>query len=232
MNRHFVISVIFVTLICSLAISGNTYSKITIGFKSPAAKDAAAQFESSIIAYIDRLKELQAENTELQKEKGEQKYLDEFLRLGSEIKTVTKLHNDWKKITRSRDQSGADESADTPLKKSASDHKNKIFADAAAERASLDAEYLSSIPEEKRLKLIKAQFSAWDGSHKLLVKTVKQSMNDPDSFEHVETRYADKKSYIIIAMQFRGKNAFGAKVLNSIAAKVNIDGSDFMIIKE
>lgn len=82
--------------------------------------------------------------------------------------------------------------------------------------------------QEKIKETFQLQFSAWDGSHIKLVRTVKDSMNDPKSFEHVETRYYfDKKNNEIIhvIMKFRGTNAFGALILNTIKAKIDIDGN-------
>ena len=49
-------------------------------------------------------------------------------------------------------------------------------------------------------------------------------MNDPDSYDHVETRSWDMKAYLIISTTFRGKNAFGAIVKDYIKAKVSLDG--------
>lgn len=56
--------------------------------------------------------------------------------------------------------------------------------------------------------------SGWDGSHPEFVRLVKQQMNDPDSFEHDETRVTeinDQGRHEII-MNFRGRNAFGGTV--------------------
>ncbi len=65
--------------------------------------------------------------------------------------------------------------------------------------------------------------SSWDGSNRELVKLVKESMNDPKSFEHVETRYRLYNGYAVITMQFRGKNAFNATITNSVTAKINLE---------
>lgn len=91
------------------------------------------------------------------------------------------------------------------------------------------------IPDEKqtienqkiaaRKEKILKQFSSWDGSHRGLEKLIKKAMNDPKSFEHVETTYADKGAYILVQMKYRGKNGFGAKVLQVVNAKVDIDGN-------
>lgn len=84
---------------------------------------------------------------------------------------------------------------------------------------------------EARKKQIESQFSAWDGSHINLAKTIKNSMNDPKSYEHVETTYQDTGEYLIVQTKFRGANAFGGLVLNTIRAKVSIDGNIIEIIE-
>jgi hypothetical protein len=49
-------------------------------------------------------------------------------------------------------------------------------------------------------------------------------MNDPASYDHVETRYSDHETFLIVTTKFRGKNAFGGLVINLLQAKVNLDG--------
>jgi hypothetical protein len=78
--------------------------------------------------------------------------------------------------------------------------------------------------QQLRIQMINSQFSSWNGSHKNLVKHVKDHMNDPRSFKHVETGYSDKGEYILVSMKFRGKNAFGGVITNVINAKVDLDG--------
>ncbi|MGN6604544.1 MAG: hypothetical protein ACTHK8_18945 [Ginsengibacter sp.] len=74
--------------------------------------------------------------------------------------------------------------------------------------------------------LIKKQFSEWDGSNVNLVKYVKENMNDPESFEHVETVYWDlkDKNQIKVRMTFRGKNGFGALMKQSVVAYIDYSG--------
>ncbi|MDK7375589.1 MULTISPECIES: phage holin family protein [Weeksella] len=43
------------------------------------------------------------------------------------------------------------------------------------------------------------------------------------SFEHEGTTYSTLDDYAVIIMKFRGKNAFGNMVLNSVKAKVSYD---------
>lgn len=67
--------------------------------------------------------------------------------------------------------------------------------------------------------------SDYDGSFTPLKDFVKKNMHDPSSFEHVETRYLVEEDFATIVMNYRGKNAFGGVVLNSISAKVSVDGN-------
>lgn len=74
---------------------------------------------------------------------------------------------------------------------------------------------------------IKDQFSAWDGSHKKLEEWVKSRLNDPDSYEHVETRHdvpsADGTMHV--SLKFRAKNAFNATITKTATATVDLDGN-------
>ena len=78
--------------------------------------------------------------------------------------------------------------------------------------------------KETRKDKIEKHFSSWDGSHVELTKIIKSTMNDPDSYKHVETKYGDQGEYISVKTTFRGKNAFGGVVTNWITAKCSIDG--------
>ena len=79
---------------------------------------------------------------------------------------------------------------------------------------------------EQRVEQISGQFSAWDGSHRSLEKSVKVSLKDPDSYQHVETSYIDKGSEgIDVVMTYRAKNSFGGYVVNRAAATYDIDGN-------
>jgi len=58
-----------------------------------------------------------------------------------------------------------------------------------------------------------SDFSPLDGSHAASVKTIKRSMKDPSSFEHVETRFNNNTVFT----KFRGTNSSGATATNIIA---------------
>ncbi len=98
----------------------------------------------------------------------------------------------------------------------------KEKAAAAAEQAKVTA----------RKNRIQAQFSGWDGSYRPLEKIIKASMNDPDSYKHVETKYSDLGEYLIVETTFRGKNAFGGVVKNSVRAKFTLDGELVEIVSQ
>lgn len=78
---------------------------------------------------------------------------------------------------------------------------------------------------EARKKYLQTHFSAWDGSHNGLTTYIKDAMNDPGSYEHVKTVYWDRKDHLIVMTTFRGKNAFGGVVKNSVKAKVDLAGN-------
>jgi len=91
--------------------------------------------------------------------------------------------------------------------------------------------YLNNFMQERK-KLIESQFSAWDGSHINLNRILKTSLHDPDSFDHVKTRYWDYDTFIIIQTKYRANNAFGTKVLGSIKAKADLNGNIIEIIAQ
>jgi hypothetical protein len=95
----------------------------------------------------------------------------------------------------------------------------------------LDEKKRQEKAEEERRNRFKAQFSAWDGSHRNLERLIKQTMHNPDSYEHVETTYGDRGGHLLVRTVFRGTNAFGGVVRNSVTAKVSLDGQILSIIE-
>lgn len=57
-----------------------------------------------------------------------------------------------------------------------------------------------------------------------LISLFKESMNDPDSFELVKTRCVATSSGVVVLVEFRGKNAFAAKMLGSFEGHYTPDG--------
>jgi hypothetical protein len=83
-----------------------------------------------------------------------------------------------------------------------------------------------------RTEQIGRHFSAWDGSHRNLTALIKESMNDPRSFEHDRTTYRDAGDHLVVQTRFRGKNAFGGTVLNQVTARVDLDGNVLEIMSQ
>ena len=86
-------------------------------------------------------------------------------------------------------------------------------------------------PQQKRKEKIDRQFSGWSGAHYKLERLIKKSMNDPSSYEHVRSSYADYGTHITVLTEFRGKNAFGGTILDSVKARVDIDGNILEILE-
>jgi len=64
--------------------------------------------------------------------------------------------------------------------------------------------------------------SAWDGSHRAVVKYVEERLRDPDSFEHIETRITpvNERGEHSLIMQYRAKNGFGGMSLGKALATI------------
>jgi hypothetical protein len=105
-------------------------------------------------------------------------------------------------------------------------HKSKIdfYTSKVKEKQIADA------TAKARDNLIGKGFSAWDGSHRALEKHIKKRMNNPDSYEHIDTKYYDRGDFIIVTTRFRGANAFGGLVVNEMTAKAGLDGHLLEII--
>lgn len=100
--------------------------------------------------------------------------------------------------------------------------ESPVPTESPAEMAARQAEEAQK-KEEERLYAQNC-LSPWDGSHRAFEALVTASLNDPDSYEHVETltwpRDAQGRNQIV--MTFRAKNGFGgtmtAKATGSITA--------------
>ena len=85
---------------------------------------------------------------------------------------------------------------------------------------------------ETRNQSIEKCFSGWDGAHSNLVKIIKTSMNDPGSYEHVETRYIEDWNALLVTTTFRGKNKFGGVVKNIVRARTDAKTCEVLEILE
>jgi len=74
-------------------------------------------------------------------------------------------------------------------------------------------------------ELIKEKFtSSLDGCPQDMKQRVKKLMNDPNSFECIETNVISRKDGYVLIMQFRGKNEFGGVVKNVAKAEYDAEG--------
>jgi hypothetical protein len=85
-------------------------------------------------------------------------------------------------------------------------------------------------PDEIKQMQIENQFSGFDSYHIQLVNYVKQNMNDPNSFEHIDTKHWELNDYLIVQMTFTGQNVLGGVVKQNIKAKCNIDNGNIIEI--
>lgn len=77
--------------------------------------------------------------------------------------------------------------------------------------------------ENKNIKVnVNNQFSSFDGSHIKLTEYIKETLNDPDSYEHVETKYKLKDKYIHVIVTFRGANKFGSIITKTLNANCDL----------
>lgn len=82
-----------------------------------------------------------------------------------------------------------------------------------------------SLNNKINLDTFEGNFSGWDGSYCPLEKLIKASMNDDSSYKHVETVYhliLTKDPHAIVKTTFRGTNAYGGVVKQTVAARVNV----------
>lgn len=85
--------------------------------------------------------------------------------------------------------------------------------------------------EELRTEKIAKAFSAWDGSHRQLEAYIIKQLRDPDSYEHIETRYIDSgEDTLTLYTKYRAKNGFGGYGIGEVVATAHIDGHVIKIV--
>ncbi|WP_145523036.1 hypothetical protein [Yersinia rohdei] len=92
-----------------------------------------------------------------------------------------------------------------------------------------------SMAEYTNLDAFQKNFSGWDGSYRPLVKLIKKSMNDDSSYKHVETMsrlVLGKDPHAVVKTRFKGKNAYGGVVTQTVSARVDIKTGDIVNIIE
>jgi hypothetical protein len=112
-----------------------------------------------------------------------------------------------------------------PANKSYQQKLDRFIKARDASAAKEAAAQAAATAKAERQKKIEAQFSGWSGAHYNFERMIKDAMNDPGSYEHVETKYIDKGSYIRVFCTFRGKNGFGGTVKNTKVADFSVNGT-------
>tara|TARA_R100000900_G_scaffold29754_1_gene23976 strand:- start:395263 stop:395763 length:501 start_codon:yes stop_codon:yes gene_type:complete len=84
------------------------------------------------------------------------------------------------------------------------------------------------IAEESRIEEENRQagfhcLSSLNGSHRLLARAVQESLRNPDSFEHIETRITpvDSNGEHLLFMEYRATNGFGGVTTGLVTASVS-----------
>ncbi|RCS28239.1 hypothetical protein DUT90_01265 [Polaribacter sp. WD7] len=85
---------------------------------------------------------------------------------------------------------------------------------------------------KNRKENIEKQFSAWDGSHPKLSRMIKENCRNPDSYEHIETRFRDDGNSIFVITKYRAENGFGGMTIGSVSARVDFDGNVLEIVSQ
>lgn len=110
------------------------------------------------------------------------------------------------------------------------DYRDKVAIYTEQKAAEDNERQAIAAAAEARQNRINAQFSPWDGSHRALERAVKKGLKDPDSYEHIETRYGIEGNTITVVMQYRAKNSFGGYAIGRAVAETDIDGTYLKII--
>jgi hypothetical protein len=80
-------------------------------------------------------------------------------------------------------------------------------------------------------KNISMAFNPWDGSHRNLEILIKKSLNDPNSYNHLETTYRDLDSILIITSEFTAKNGFGGTIREGVVVSADTLGNIIDVVK-
>ena len=73
-----------------------------------------------------------------------------------------------------------------------------------------------------RREIIEKQLNYYNGAHIELENLVRRAMNDPKSYEHIETLYWDMGTHLVVLMSCRSRNGYGGLVVTHIRAKTDI----------
>ena len=85
---------------------------------------------------------------------------------------------------------------------------------------------------KNRKENIEKQFSGWDGSHPKLSRMIKENCRNPDSYEHIDTKFRDDGNSIYVITKYRAQNGFGGMTIGTVSANVDFKGNVINIISQ
>lgn len=83
--------------------------------------------------------------------------------------------------------------------------------------------YSQEEEDRRKKEMISDCISDWEGSGIELTTHIKENMNDPDSYQHIKSQHYYKNGILYITTEFRGKNAFGGVVKETLSATVDLN---------
>jgi hypothetical protein len=85
-----------------------------------------------------------------------------------------------------------------------------------------------STPEPQPLTMeqqVERQFSVFSGEHRDLSKRIKKTIDDPDSYKHIQTMYWLRKDTVVfVKTEFTYGNLYGGKNRGEVGALYEVDG--------
>lgn len=125
------------------------------------------------------------------------------------------------------------------LMKTQAPERAKIIKEVAErkEQEKIERELAAEIKKQEefnknRKENIEKQFSAWDGSHPKLSRMIEESCRNPDSYEHIETRFRDDGNSIFVITKYRAENGFGGMTIGNVTARVDFNGNVIEIVSQ
>ena len=86
--------------------------------------------------------------------------------------------------------------------------------------------------KKNRKENVEKQFSGWDGSHPKLSRMIEEKCRNPDSYEHIDTRYRDDGNSIYVITKYRAENGFGGMTIGTVSANVDFKGNVINIVSQ
>ena len=85
---------------------------------------------------------------------------------------------------------------------------------------------------KNRKENIEKQFSGWDGSHPKLSRMIEVKCRNPDSYEHIDTKFRDDGNSIFVITKYRAENGFGGMTIGTVSANVDFKGNVINIVSQ